>query len=297
MWTSSARNTVSKPPNSRQRDGRVLPAAPTTLFPINAPLRRPVLLGGLAGLWCALFCAAAGAAACGTVRLDDHAHVAYVYDGDTVRLDDGRHVRLIGINAPEIGHHGERSQPFAVAARRALIRVLAAHGDRIGLRYDRDHYDKYHRVLAHLYVDQDQSVEAWLLSRGLATLLIVPPDVGNVSCYQAAERVARAQRRGIWRDPAYQVTPVEHLDRHSRGYHIIRGRVSRIGHGGRALWLQLGPTVALRIDRRDLAYLRPLTPDALLHREVVARGWLHAHRRGGGLWMRIRHHTALRVIH
>ncbi|HKJ22185.1 MAG TPA: hypothetical protein VKA13_03785, partial [Gammaproteobacteria bacterium] len=90
----------------------------------------------------------------------------------------------------------------------------------------------------------------------------------------------------------YQVTPVARLAEDSRGYHIISGRVTRIAHSAHAVWVHLGPKVELRIDKRDLPYLKPLNPDTLLHRRVIARGWLHAHRHGG-LWMRVRHHSAL----
>lgn len=245
-------------------------------------------------LWCAL---AAGPAAaetsCAPGRIDTRAHVAYVYDGDTVRLDDGRHVRFIGIDTPEIGHHGKPSQPFAVAARKALIRLLDAHRDRVALVYGRERFDRYHRVLAHVYVDRGQSVEARLLQKGLATVLIVPPNVSHAACYEAAERAARDRRRGIWGHPKYRVTPVADLGRRPRGYHIVSGRVTRVAHSAHAVWVHLGPRLELLIDKDDLPYLKPVDPDALLHRRVIARGWIHHHRHGG-LWMRVRHHSALR---
>ncbi len=273
-------------------DGSPAPAVSNDSFDTPRPSPRPARLRWLAALWCAAAAATAGADTCGPSRVDARAHVAYVYDGDTVRLDDGRHIRLIGIDTPEIGHHGKPSQPFAVAARKALIRLLDAHGNRVALAYGREHFDKYHRVLAHVYVDGRRSVEARLLTRGLAVLLVVPPNVGHAACYAAAERAARDRRRGIWHHPKYQVTPVARLAEDSRGYHIISGRVTRIAHSAHAVWVHLGPKVELRIDKRDLPYLKPLDPDTLLHRRVIARGWLHAHRHGG-LWMRVRHHSAL----
>jgi len=249
----------------------------------------------LAALCCLLAAAPAFAGTCVPSHLDVRAHVDYVYDGDTVRLDDGRHVRFIGIDTPEIGHHGRPSQPFAVQARKALIHLLDAHGNRVELAFGQEHFDKYHRVLAHVYVDGRRSVEARLLERGLATVLIVPPNVAHAACYEAAEQDARHRRRGIWDHPKYQVTPVQDLPGDARGYHIISGRVTRVAHSAHAVWIHLGPRVELRVDKRDLPYLKPVDPDALLHRQVIARGWLHRHRRGG-LWMRVRHHSALRPV-
>lgn len=232
--------------------------------------------------------------ACAKARIDEYAAVTYVYDGDTVRLDDGRHVRFIGINAPEIGHHGEPSQAFAVQAREALMKLLMDHRQQVGLHYDRERFDRYHRFLAHVYVD-GQSVEAWLLDGGLATLLVVPPNDENLACYAAAEQAARAGRRGLWRLPEYQVTPVGRLSGDDDGYRIIRGRVTRVGHSAHAVWVHLGDRVELRIDRPDLPYVRPLDPDAMVGQEVVARGWLH-NRGDDRLWMRVRHHAALSVV-
>ena len=40
-----------------------------------------------------------------------------VTDGDTLVLNDGRKVRLLGINAPELGFGGEASEPYAIAAK------------------------------------------------------------------------------------------------------------------------------------------------------------------------------------
>lgn len=276
-------------------DGTPAPAVSNPSPESRRQVSRPPRLRWVAALWCLLATLPAAAAeTCAPSRIDARAHVAYVYDGDTVRLDDGRHVRFIGIDTPEIGHHGKPSQPFAVAARNALIRLLKVHGNRVSLAYGRERFDKYHRVLAHIYVDGD-SVEAGLLERGLATVLIVPPNVGHAACYQAAEQAARERRRGIWHHPKYRVTPVEALGVRPRGYHIISGRVTRVAHSAHAVWVHLGPRVELRIDNRDLPYLKPLDPDTLLHKRVIARGWLHHHRRGG-LWMRVRHRSALHTV-
>ena len=53
--------------------------------------------------------------------------VRQVVDGDTLRLVDGRSVRLIGINAPEIGRKGRTSEPYAEAARRRLQALVKAN--------------------------------------------------------------------------------------------------------------------------------------------------------------------------
>jgi len=270
--------------------GSILPAVSLNVL-LNTHCRRAACawLVALAAVLGSL--PAVAADTCAKPRIDDYAAVAYVYDGDTVRLGDGRHVRLIGINTPEIGHHGEPSQPFAIKAKQALMKLLMSHRQALGLHYDKDRFDRYHRVLAHVYVD-GRSVEAWLLDQGLATLLIVPPNDENLACYAAAEQAARDDRRGLWRLPEYQITPVERLSGDDDGYRIIRGEVTRVAHSAHAVWVHLGDQVELRIDRQDLPFVHPLDPDALVGKDVIARGWLHT-RGGNRLWMRVRHRAAL----
>lgn len=248
---------------------------------------------GLCLLGAASVAAAREAPACRAADAVEAAHVAYVYDGDTVRLDDGRHVRFIGVNAPEIGRHGQASQPGAVAARRALRRLLTGVHEQVGLSYDKQRFDRYHRTLAYVYVGGGRSVETWLLARGLATVDIVPPNVLQAPCYEATERLARARHAGLWHYAAYRTTPVETLDPHASGYRIVRGRVTRIEHARRAVWLHLGKALVLRVAREDLPYLRPVDVDALLGKEVIARGWLDRRRDGPGLFMELRHSSAL----
>ena len=65
---------------------------------------------------------------CAAMGAQEQVEVSYVYDGDTVKLADGRRLRFIGINAPEIGHHGEPNQPFAAQARVFLVNMLDTHG-------------------------------------------------------------------------------------------------------------------------------------------------------------------------
>ncbi|MGH6830349.1 MAG: thermonuclease family protein, partial [Methylocella sp.] len=127
---------------------------------------------------------------CAPAGIDEYAVVRYVIDGDTVVLADRRKVRLIGINAPEIGREGRRSQVLAEPARGALKRLLTGQS-RVGLRYDRQRRDKFGRQLSHLLLGDGTNVQAWLLERGLATALIFPPNLDYVDCYRDAERAAR----------------------------------------------------------------------------------------------------------
>lgn len=242
----------------------------------------------------ALVCFASAAAAdCPSGRIDAHAHVAHVIDGDTVVLDDGRHIRLVGLDTPEIGHDGAPSQPFALRARHALVELLAGSGETVGLRYGATLRDRYGRTLAHLFLSDGTSVTAALLRRGLATALTVPPNTWNVACYAQAETAARQAHSGIWALPRYQPTPSRTLPASAEGFHIVRGRVVHTGRSRNAQWIDLEGRVALRIDRKDLAYFDGIDFAALRGTEVVARGWVHAHR--GERVIALRYPTALEI--
>lgn len=233
------------------------------------------------------------AAACPADHIDERARVAYVHDGDTLRLTDGRRLRLIGVDTPELGRDGKPAQPYAVAARDAL-RSLLAKGDPVDLRFDKDRHDVHGRLLAHAYLADGRSLSAWLLERGYATLLTVPPDDWNVACYQAAERRARAQRRGIWGLSRYQVVAATRLPRSARGYHLIRGRVVHVGRSAHSLWLDLNGGVAARIDEEDLPYFAALPLRRLEQSVVVVRGWVYPHNHE--LQLRLRYPTDLEIV-
>jgi len=228
----------------------------------------------------------AAAAECGVDRVDAEVTVDRVYDGDTVRLNDGRHLRLIGLDTPELGRDGAADQPLAAAARDALRQRLGAAAV-LTLRYDAETRDVHGRSLAHAFFADGSSVAAWLLEQGLATLLIVPPDVWNAACYAAAERRARAAGRGLWALADHQPTVTTALHDGASGYRVLRGQVKRVHEAACAVWLDLAGGVALRIDREDLPYFAGVPWPELAGQEVIVRGW--AYPVGGEIHIKLRH--------
>ncbi|MEJ2654316.1 MAG: thermonuclease family protein [Acidihalobacter sp.] len=243
----------------------------------------------------ALFCSATYATAdCSSGRIDSHARVAHVIDGDTIILADGRHVRLIGIDTPELGHGGKASQPFARAARRELVRLLAGNSGNVALRYGRVRHDHYGRTLAHLYLADGSSINAALLREGFATALVVPPNLWDAACYGQAETSARSRHAGIWALPRYHPVPARTLAAKAKGFHIVRGRVVHVGRSRNAQWIDLEGKVALRIDRKDLPYFESVDFESLRGAEITVRGWVHS-RRGEHL-ISVRHPRALTIL-
>ena len=115
-----------------------------------------------------------------------------VFDGDTLELTDGRRVRLIGINAPEIGRQGKPSEPFARAAE---ARLQALTQGALYLAPGKESRDRYGRTLGHLFDAAGHNLEAQLLAEGLGFAIGVPPNLTLVVCHLEAEQ--RARRMGL----------------------------------------------------------------------------------------------------
>jgi endonuclease YncB( thermonuclease family) len=255
------------------------------LYLLAALLAGPALLPGQA---------AGATGTCRYTRVDDHARVVYVYDGDTVRLQDGRRVRLIGINTPEIGHHGATSEPLAAQARKALQLDLESGHNRVLLEYGREQHDHYGRLLAHVYLENGDNVAVPLLQQGLATTLVVPPNTRAAPCYQALENTARTRRAGLWQLPRYQPRDSARLTTDLRGFAIVRGRVQAIRHSRRSTWIDLAGPLSLHISRRDHANFPSRWLEELPGRKVEVRGWLRP--QGKRLQMKVQHPAALELL-
>ncbi len=130
--------------------------------------------------------------------------VVYVIDGDTVvvRLA-GRnvHVRILGVDTPEIGRNGRPPEPFARAARRFTERLVRS-ARRVDLEIAGDRRDAHGRVLGFLWLHlpgrpSPVNLSEELLRAGLAEAIRFFEYPGK-SRFLALEREARRAGRGMW---------------------------------------------------------------------------------------------------
>ncbi len=129
-------------------------------------------------------------------RID--ARVVWVDDGDTIDVriaDRVERVRYIGIDAPEVPHHGEGGSPGGPAAAE-VNRALVA-GKPVTLELDAEPRDKYGRLLAYVWVNGEMA-NLEMVQRGYAHTLTIPPNVRYARSFADAERGARAAGRGLW---------------------------------------------------------------------------------------------------
>lgn len=249
--------------------------------------RRAPKFGALFVLGLGIFVVAADSdAACALDRRDEQAQVARVVDGDTFVLRDGRKVRLVGVNTPETAKPDHIGEPLADAAM-AAVNSLLPTGSSVQLRFDHTATDRHGRTLAHVYSADGRNVAEELLVRGLASAIVVPPNVWQHSCYFAAEKTARNNERGLWQRRLYAPTTVQPHSRLEQRFQFIRGEVTAVFWTAKGARLELNDTLSVRITRRDLRYFSRADILQLRGHTVTVRGWL---RHQNGQWqMQLRH--------
>jgi endonuclease YncB( thermonuclease family) len=201
------------------------------------------------------------------------ARVTRVVDGDTVKLHSGDSVRLIGINAPELGYNGRAGEPLAQAAKQRLAALLAQQRE-IYLEPGVEQRDRYGRRLAHLFLRRDGgSIEAELLREGYALQVVVPPNVAHRDCLRQAEAEARQGLRGVWAESHFAPRDARRLGGADAGFRRVRLRIDEISANRSGWWLE-GGRLALRLSRTDRAAFPACVPDCWRGRTLVVRGWL-----------------------
>ena len=256
-------------------------------------LKRASVTGAL--FCCLLITSAAHSveASCRPERLDETAQVKHVHDGDTLWLTDGRKLRIIGINTPELARDEKPAEPLAEQARDSLRRLLGK-SPQIRIRYGKEKADRYDRLLAHVFLPDDTSISEYLLRQGLAYSLTVPPNVWLSDCYQRAELAARDRQQGLWSKQYYSVLNADRLSTDTRGFQIIRGRITRIGRSRKTVWLNFNRDFAVRIMKQDLDWFKGMDLEKLTGKSLEVRGWVQYHK--GQLRMRIKHPSAISIL-
>lgn len=116
--------------------------------------------------------------------------VSYVSDGDSIKLSSGEELRLIGINAPEMG------QKCSSEATNKLKELVL--GKEVILEQDIDNKDQYGRLLRYIYVG-DTFVNLEIVRLGLAHKYEYGSNTKYSSQFEQAENEAKQNEGCLWK--------------------------------------------------------------------------------------------------
>ena len=142
-----------------------------------------------------LAAAAAAVFQTSTPTRSDPVMVRAVIDGDTIDVTAVGRVRLLGIDAPEIGRGFDTAAPFGREARDRLAQLILHRWVR--LEQEGAATDAYNRHLAYVLTEDGLFVNAVLLREGLARISARLP-LTRLAELKRAESDAQSFRRGMW---------------------------------------------------------------------------------------------------
>lgn len=130
------------------------------------------------------------------------AKVARVIDGDTFVLSDSQHVRMLGINCPEIARLYKPVEPYSTEA--AIKTKSFIENKIVKLTFEGNTHDIFGRVLAYVWLTDVNGkdsifVQAELLKQGLSRISYYPKGKRYYDLYYNLRRTAIKNKLGIWK--------------------------------------------------------------------------------------------------
>ena len=122
--------------------------------------------------------------------------VERVIDGDTLILLNGEKVRLIGVDTPETKHPQKPVQYFGIEAYKFTKQM--AEGKVVKLEYDWQRRDRYHRLLAYVYLMDGTFLNAEIIKQGYGFAYTRYP-FKYLEEFRLYQREAREKKRGLWK--------------------------------------------------------------------------------------------------
>lgn len=121
--------------------------------------------------------------------------VTKIVDGDTIDVQGIGRVRLLGIDAPEMGSGLDTPAPFATEARARLSSLVQNRW--VVLEYESRARDTYNRRLAYVLINGGSCVNTTMVEDGLARVS-ARESLSRLSELKRAEAEAQTLRRGMW---------------------------------------------------------------------------------------------------
>ncbi len=157
------------------------------------------------------------------ITRSDPVLVRTVIDGDTIDVLPVGRVRLLGIDAPELGRGFDTAAPFGQEARDRLTALVLHRW--IRLEQEGAPLDVYDRHLAYVVREDGLFVNAVLVREGLARVSARTP-LTRLGELKNAEAEAQSFRRGMWGSTPQ--IPMPGYTSKSSGPRVTRLRVPRV---------------------------------------------------------------------
>jgi endonuclease YncB( thermonuclease family) len=232
------------------------------------------------------------------------AAVREALDGDTVRLADGRELRLAAIAAPKAPLPRRGTEPgrdirleaLAKAARQAVAEWTRE--DPVELYFATQQGDRHGRLVAHLVTPTKGWIQAGLVAEGLARVQTTQATATGAAALLRIEAAARAERRGMWAHPLFQVRTAEDSGRWLDTFQLVEGPVTSVRNGRTSSRIEIGAGerhLTVIVPAKTRAELRAAGVDlpGLLGSSLRVRGWI---RWQDGPRIELTHAAALELI-
>ena len=178
-------------------------------------------------IWGSLMCAVAHGEIGQLMHIDESISkevvVDFVLDGDTIEVSDEDGltdtVRLLGINAPEVGKpdEGTVDKPFAQAAKAFTFQLVNKTVTLYLSQNPEQQRDGFERLLG-IIVYQDEVFNTRLLEEGLATRYFIENnDLINYPAWEAKEITARRSNLGLWRNIGSMCVVINEINPNPKG--------------------------------------------------------------------------------
>jgi len=125
-----------------------------------------------------------------------YGRVKFVPDGDTIVLKSGKVVRYIGIDCPEINFGKGDPQLFSKEARDFNKRLT--YGKKLKIITGKTKRDRYHRILAYVYLPDGRMVNSEILRKGLGFFYFHKDNKKKSKEFLDIQNQAISEHTGIW---------------------------------------------------------------------------------------------------
>ncbi len=126
------------------------------------------------------------------------AKVRYVVDGDTIILESDQHVRLLGVDTPEIkSEYNPREEYYARQAKQFVEQVIAGKMVFLESEDAQAPFDKYGRRLAYVYLEDQTLLNRELVQQGYGEAIRFFPYKFKGE-FLILEKQAQNEKLGMW---------------------------------------------------------------------------------------------------